>query len=187
MRIGSLQIRQSYAQLGMETERGGFQMRQPLADLSIRQPSAEMAITFHHARVIIDQSACWVDIGLAGWADFNAAQAEENKAAALEGIGQIAQDGDRMLLQHNAIPAIATDACKRCDLEIDVDVAPKHMPKIDFVDAEPPVIDIQLRPPEIDVQLRPPEFNYRRNVIRTYVAQRESLKFWYEPMLDARV
>ncbi len=187
MRIGSLQIEQTWARIGMERQRGGgVEMRQRSAELQIQQASAQLEITPNFAKVTIDQSAAWADVGLAGNVDFMATQVQEARAAALEGIGRVAQAGDLMMRQRNAIPTIVERACWR-EYEFNFDMVPKHPPKVDVVDAEPPQIEITPSETQIDVQPHSPEITFRPDALRIYLEQREALSIRYQPALDARV
>lgn len=112
MQLPRLEIRQTFARLGLETTRPVQEIEQPKPDLGLTQRPARFTIERVPGRLVIDQSQAWAERGLKDPLTLTRDFAAEGREAALEGIARIAEEGDRLQAVEtgeNAIAAIATD------------------------------------------------------------------------------
>lgn len=112
MQLARLEIRQTFARLGLETTRPVQEIAQPKPDLGLTQRPARLTIERVPGRLVIDQSQAWATSGLKDPLTLARDIAAEGRAAALEGIARIAEEGDRLQAVEtgeNAIAAIATE------------------------------------------------------------------------------
>ncbi|HEY8341515.1 MAG TPA: DUF6470 family protein [Calditerricola sp.] len=112
MQLARLEIRQTFARLGLETTRPVQEIAQPKPDLGLTQRPARLSIERVPGRLVIDQSQAWAEAGLKDPLTLTRDFAAEGREAALEGIARIAEEGDRLQAietGENAIAAIAID------------------------------------------------------------------------------
>ena len=168
-RPAKTQINQTLAQLSME---------QPKARQSIEQPKADMKLETIPARLNIDQTQAWADMGMKGVARF----ADDNTAFArgewLAGLARVARQGDQlMMIEHGGNP-IASQAGQNAfdpPKEFNIGWIPKHgSVKIDYQPAKVN-IDIKAREPVISATTKEPVIRYQPGSVTTSISQYNSL------------
>ena len=110
MQIPQIRIDQQFARVGMQTDHGNMSIRQGNADMQVNQHNAEMRFDIQHARVEIDQTRAFAEANLKKPDAFTREFAQRGEQTALQAIGRIASDGDRMSDIHipqNPIPQFA--------------------------------------------------------------------------------
>jgi len=113
VQLARLEIRQTFARLGLETTRPVQEIAQPKPDLGLTQRPARLTIERVPGRLVIDQSQAWAASGLKDPLTLARDIAAEGRAAALEGIARIAEEGDRMQAIESGENAIATIATEK--------------------------------------------------------------------------
>ncbi|GAB6931756.1 DUF6470 family protein [Calditerricola satsumensis] len=112
MQLPRLEIRQTFARLGLEITRPVQEIEQPKPDLGLTQRPARLTIERVPGRLVIDQSEAWAASGLKDPLTLARDCAAEGREAALDGIARIAEEGDRLRAietGENAIAAIAAE------------------------------------------------------------------------------
>jgi len=127
-----IEITQTYAKIGVERTPHRLEMESQRARLEFRQKHAEVNMHTEHLRIEIDQYECFASAGLKGPIDLTREAAQRGYRQAIEYIGKVAEDGDRLAaieLGGNPIADIAErDAYSEHDFNIDI--MPKARPKI---------------------------------------------------------
>lgn len=146
-----------------------LELRPTAAKLAMQTTSAVVEIHQSRGQLSIDQSPCRASYGIKNWSEFSRDNAAAGKQAALEAVGRIAAEGDRLAsieTGENAVAAIARDRMA-----------------YDW----PEVVIAPIAPPEIYYEPRPPEFNPLPGKV-TYSVQPGKVEGDYQPAsVDLRV
>ncbi|EAX46817.1 conserved hypothetical protein [Thermosinus carboxydivorans Nor1] len=122
------------AALNLKTTPASLELATEPARVEIRQPKGEL---------YIDQSPCRASRGIYGPSEFARVNAEQGRRTALETVGRIAEEGDRMAAIESGEDAIV-------NMAIESNYPPP--PDITWAWVDPPIIRYTARPAEIDVQ-----------------------------------
>lgn len=128
LNISTQPIRLDYtiqkAQLNQQSTPAKVQMETTPATLEIRQP---------HGELTIDQTPCRYSIGLKNNADFARDNAELGRQTAMDTIGRIAEEGDRMAHIASKEPVFANLAAESSIASpLDITWAPIAAPDIQY-------------------------------------------------------
>ncbi|SDF79588.1 DUF6470 family protein [Sporolituus thermophilus] len=157
------------AALNLKTTPARLEMATEAARVEIRQPKGEL---------YIDQAPCRASRGIYGVSEFARVNAEEGRRTALETVGRIAAEGDRMA-------AIETGEDAIVNMATESNFPPP--PDITWAYVEPPIIRYTARPVEIDVQSGrvnatyvpgKVEGEYTPGKVDVRVARYPSIKMW---------
>lgn len=134
--------------------------------VEITQPVAELEVEIEGPEVFIDQRAARHELGFGDYSDWAKQVTHQAKQMVLEGISNYAAQGDRMareMTSQNTIQRIAREEMFDKIPEIQVDIAPKSSPKMEFNYSQKLYWDIL--PAEVSFNLRPPEINWQMGVV----------------------
>lgn len=176
--LPQLRMEQTYAQIGLQTERAVQEIKQPQAELNMRQEPAELHIEQPMGILKIDSSEARAQIDLKGILRRNREYASLGRQKALQAIAEISQKGDQ--LRHiekkgNTIARIAAQDSKiynstniiQADWTTDgVSISYK---------AEPPQIEWKAHGVKLEPVIHKPEINYTPGKVNVYVRQQNSL------------
>jgi len=122
-------------QIGINTTNAYLDIRQPKGEQSIRQIKPQMTVDRELPKVIIDQSQCFAEAGRKPISQVVSEYAQLGRQQALEGIARIVEDGNRMAMIQNkmpaAIPEIALKNSTPKQNEFNFGLIPTSRPKID--------------------------------------------------------
>lgn len=131
--MNNLRIEQTYARIGVETQRSEIQIQSRLPKLQMQQTNAKIEIDKKEPRVIIDQHACFATAGLKNVFELTDQAAQEGMQQASEYAGKKAAEGDALADIRNKGNTIAQIAKSNVyqEHEFNIDNIPKERPKID--------------------------------------------------------
>lgn len=130
----ALEIRQTYGQIGIRSQRAWMDIRQLPPKAHIIQKPPELDIDQKLPQVHIDQTQCFAESGLKPVLQLAHEFYQEGLEAALEAIGRIAEEGTRMMRIEdggNPIPDIAYENAYK-EYEFNMVQMPKSRPKIEW-------------------------------------------------------
>lgn len=181
-----LSITTTKGQIGIKTTNAYLDMRQPKGEQSIKQIKPQMIIDRELPKVLIDQSQPFSEAGRKSWAEFAAEYAQLGRQQALESIGRIVEDGNRMAQIQNrmpdAIPEIALKNSTPKQHEFDFALMPTSRPKIEVTGYLN--IDWQLGGVEYSYTPRKPVADYHPGKAEIYMKQYPKTEIRY---IDNRV
>lgn len=181
----SIEIRQQFAKIGVETSRGSMSIRQHRADMEIETTPAKWEIETRQGELFIDQSGIWASMGLDNILELNQRIYSQSKEIALQGLARMVEDGNRMAAIHLEGNAIAEIARERMFQEVGVEVrAPASYPpvRMEYTVHKP---HIQVKEGSLNIQARinPPEIEYTRGKLDIYMRQYASVEI-IPPQID---
>ncbi|RKD24238.1 hypothetical protein BEP19_07485 [Ammoniphilus oxalaticus] len=96
MRIPQIRMSQTFAQLGIETEKPQQTIQQPKAEMAIQQQPTELKIERSPSILEIDQTRAWEEANLKGPATLARDWASASRQQGLEGIARRAEEGGQL-------------------------------------------------------------------------------------------
>jgi hypothetical protein len=173
MNIPRIQIQQQYAKLGLDADLGQYSMRQPKATIEMETVLPRVEIEQRQGTLNIDQSRAWHALGVGGSLQMMDSIYSLARNVALEGIGRIAERGDRLAAIHtgaNAIADIGQEEAFRFH-EFNY-MGPASVDNVD-IRYEPGELVINAQQGRIDIRVTPnrPEVEYTRGKLDIYVEQ----------------
>jgi len=183
----SLEIRQTYAKIGMDITPGRLDINTQDARLELHQNHAKINISSKLPKVGIDQYECFADAGLKNFLDLTREFAQMGRQQAMDYISKTSSDGRRLAAIHKGGNPIA-DIAKRDSSpvqEFGLDFIPKARPRIYLKEG-----DLQIEPERngegihngVEIQFTPgsAEINYMRGNVDIYLRQKASLSISYK-------
>jgi len=130
----ALQIRQTYGQIGIETQRAWMDIRQIPPKAYIEQRPPEVIIDRKLPKVYIDQTQCFAESGLKPVLQLAREFYQNGLKAALEATGRIAEEGTRLVRIEDGGNPIADIAYEKGYREYQLTMVqmPKSRPKIEW-------------------------------------------------------
>lgn len=135
MQAMQFKVTNIHGQIGINKNDATLSIRQPKADLEIVSEPAELNTQNKQVRIKIDQSQCFSEAGLKDIFELTEEFAQRGKEYALEAIGKIVDEGDRMAMIENhadAFGEIATAKALPPPAEVNITLIPVSRPKIEF-------------------------------------------------------
>lgn len=179
MRIPQIRLQQTYAQIGLQITQPKQEIEQTPADMQIKQIPAKMTIDRTPSKLTIDQDQAWSELGFKKTSVLVQEFAEAGKQAAIEAIGEIAQEGDQLAAikqKTDAFIAIATEKGNPPPAEFNIAFIPSHgSVKIDFTPTELH-INWERGGAEIEVNPNIPLHLYTPGQTEVYLRQRNQLQ-----------
>jgi len=174
-----LQIRQTSALIGIDSERGTFSITQPKAEVDITTTPGELLVQSTKPELTIDQSRAWAAYNGGNMLDMNKRIYSGIQQLYLQGIARKVEQGNRMAQFFKPGNTIAE--------VYGTDTEPNSFPEIcgpasyDNVDIhfETRAPQINFRPDEVNIQVESyrPEIEYTRGKLNIYMQQYASIKF----------
>lgn len=189
-----LSITQTHAQIGIDRSPSRLDIESENARLELRQRHAKVNIKTELPRVEIDQYEAFASAGLKNYLDLTRDAAQRGKQQAIEYIGKVASDGDRLAAIEQGGNPIVEFALRDAypEHEFNIDFIPKVGPKITIkgsveFDPErnaeganhgvegnftPAQVNINYTPAQIDIFLRQYasiRISYTENKINSYI------------------
>ena len=150
-----IKITSVYGEIGIQSKKPSLSIKQSLPRAHIEQPPAVLTISNKLPKVYIDQTQCFAESGLktslALARDFNA----EGLKAGIEYIGQISQEGDRLMRIENGGDPIVDIAADKMLAENEFNIVSMPMSRPDIkVDEGRADIVVLPKSPTIDWDVR---------------------------------
>lgn len=177
-----LEIRQTYAQIGIDRTPSSLEIRSEKARLELYRRHAKVNIHTELPKVIIDQYECFATAGLKGNLDRTREISQRAYQHVIEYIGKTAEDGRELSAIENGGNPIASIVRRDAwpTHEFGLDFIPKARPKIEVIgDVE---IDPERNPEGTSIGVEGNyfpgslDFNYTPAEIRCYMRQYGSIE-----------
>ncbi|MFC5700881.1 DUF6470 family protein [Cohnella faecalis] len=172
-----LSIRQTNAQIGINTQWASQDRQAPLGEQSIRQPMAKMDIRQPMGELTIDSTAAYIGLGQGPHLQFMNSIYSQSESVLLQAIAKIVADGNRMAQitnPNNAFAEIASRAIPTSSPYQYLGDASCLNVKINYK-ANAPIINIEAQSPQIEYTPRSPEVQYNPGSVEIYLKQRNSI------------
>ncbi|TCS83319.1 DUF6470 family protein [Tepidibacillus fermentans] len=186
--IPQIQIRQTYAKIGMDSTPAKLEIRQPQATIEMHQEPAKLEIEHSYPQVEIDQRKAWGALGYVPFPDFPDRIYERLQQVFVNNLAQMAEKGDRFAaihLQEDPFAEMATDLSVSLP-ELDYFDTPSY-DNVD-IDVKPPTLNIQWIKGGVELEVQPnkPEMHYIPGNVDIYLKQRNSLQIFL-PKIEQRI
>ncbi|OUQ90248.1 hypothetical protein B5G50_00790 [Brevibacillus brevis] len=180
MQIPKIRMESTFAQLGLNINKPIQEIKQPKAEMNLRQTPATLSIEQARTILQIDSSQARANIGIMTSMQFSDSSAAYGKQKAMQAIAEKSQEGDRLMriyTKENAIAAIGQEKGLRV---LEGGYTPPSASTDDGVNIsaefKPVVIDVQRNGMRMDPVLRSPELSYTPGKVEPYMIQYNSLK-----------
>lgn len=174
-----LNIRSTYAQIGMRTQQGYFDIRQPKAEMHLGKPPAKLDLKTTPGRVEISRDKFWASLGNDSILRLSAKWAQEAQQRGQEGISRIAREGDRIAAAGGRDSGVFASIARANIQPKEKEVILKRPdpPEITFIPAK---VENRTRVEPLDVTIRPQavELNYHRAKVDVYLDHKQSVRMW---------
>lgn len=187
--IPRLEIRQTYAAIGIETERGAFEIRQPHARVNPETEPAKLLIDREPARVEVNADKAWDALAQGSPHETFLRIYSAGPQALLEHIAYIAELGDRFAAIHIPEDPFAEAAA---DWNRPIRIADAVAGSANYDNVEitfiPEQLNFDFQPAQVrfDPYTSKAEIEYHRGKVHIYLRQRNSIEIRVVG-LDARV
>ncbi|MFS0555824.1 DUF6470 family protein [Brevibacillus sp. 179-C9.3 HS] len=180
MQIPQLRMESSFAQLGLNTIKTTHEIKQPQAEMNLRQQPAELMIEQARTDLQIDSSQARANIGIMTSMQFSDNIASYGRQKAMQAIVEKSQEGDRLMRIHTKENAIASIGRERGMRALESGYTPPASSGDEGVEIniqfKPVVINVKRNGMSMDPVIRPPEFTYIAGKVEPYMLQYNSLK-----------
>lgn len=182
LKIPQLQIATTDIKVNMQIQDPIQKIHQKKADLIINQPAATVNISSKAAKLLIDQSQAWGELGLLTTKELIAKYAQEGQQAVLKRISKDASEGRQMMESagKGSGSQIAANLAKQKHGPKRVPINIKFIPSIGSVDINyvPGNVNINITPqkPKIDAHINKPTHHYTPGKVTYEVVQKPSIE-----------
>ncbi|WP_438447385.1 DUF6470 family protein [Gorillibacterium sp. sgz5001074] len=183
-----IQLRTTPAQIGIDIQRGQFEIRQPPGELSIQTTPMEADIQYEDGTLEIDQSRAWDALAIGSVSRLNDRIYSQAKDIALRGIARIVENGNRLANITNKGNPIAEIAREQAFAPLEmVYPAEASMDNVDIhYTANEPYIRIHAGTVSTQYQAHAPEIHYTPAKVSYYLQQKNSLEV-IPPQIDYKI
>ncbi|UQZ84394.1 hypothetical protein SK3146_03640 [Paenibacillus konkukensis] len=187
--VPQLQIRQQYAQIGIDADMGQWDIEQPRATQELTTTPSRLDMHTQPGQLSIDNSKWHDALGFGPSLEAFSRIYSECKNIALQGIAKIVEDGNRMAAiqtGENAFSALAKESTKDIDFYEYMYMGDASLDNIDM-SYQPAKVDIQYTPAHVEhhVTVNPPKIHYQRGKLDIYMKQYASVEF-IPPSIDTK-
>ena len=181
-----INMSQQYAKINMDIKDPQLKLHTTLPKIEIHTEAAKVEITGGSGELSIDTTPCRESYGIFNNAGFAGDCAERGKETAMETIGRMAQEGDRLMRiesHEDAVVNIAID--NMSPQEFDVEWMPKNLPVIEF---HPKPVRYHPIPGKVDVSVHwgYVENNSEPGTVTVTMAQYNKLNIWVTGTRDMK-
>ncbi|MFC0212907.1 DUF6470 family protein [Paenibacillus chartarius] len=173
-----LSIRQTFGQIGIQTNEGSVSMESTRGEMQIQQPPAKVEMQSPAAVLTIDSSAAWDALGVGPNLATMSRIYSQSSSIALQAIAKIVADGNRMAQitnPNNAFAELAADVFER-ESPIQIAGEPGYNNVKVQIEAQKPTIDIQAQKPVIQYTPGNVNIQYTPGNVDIYMRQQNSIK-----------
>ena len=181
-----INMSQQYAKINMDIKDPKLILHTTLPKIEMHTEAAKVEITSGSGELSIDTTPCRESYGIFSNTEFARDCARRGKETALETIGRMAQEGDRLMRiesHEDAIVNIAID--NMSPQEFDVEWMPKNPPTIEY---RPRPVRYRPVAGKVDVRLHwgSVENNSEPGTVTVTMAQYNKLNIWVTGTRDMR-
>ncbi|MDQ0891968.1 hypothetical protein QFZ81_007056 [Paenibacillus sp. V4I9] len=188
MNIPRLSIHQTFAQIGLDTQKAQLSIESPRGQLEVKQEAASVEITSPKGELSVDSSAAWSALGKGDHLEWMNQIYSQLQSVALQAIGKIVEDGNRMAMitnPSNPFAEIAANQMNELNPVQYVGEASNLNVKLNYEMRKP---EINITPHKAEIQYTPqkPQVSYTPANIDIYVKQKNSIEInvssydWYK-------
>jgi len=180
MRVPQIRLEQTFAKLGLNIQKSVQEIRQPRAEMSIKQEPAQLQISQRQGVLTIDSSEAQSNIDLRGPLRRSRDNAEYGYQKWLEAIAFISQSGDRLAAIERKGNPIAEISFEESTIYENTEIIAAGSLTGDGIEIrfEPkkPVIEVQVRGSKIEVKVNKPIHQYTPGKVSGQITQWNTLK-----------
>lgn len=179
MRIDRVQVHTTDQKVDIHSTQPKLTFSSTKPVVNMKQPAATLEISTEAAKLLIDQSQAWRDMGLLTPLEAGKQAAQKGMQAVAEGTARRAREGDQMMHIETGGDKIAQIAKGKLDIK-PVRSTIKWIPSVDSVKSTfvPAKVDINITPhkPIIDVKLGDINGQYIPGTVTGTTVQRASVE-----------
>lgn len=174
-----LNIRSTYAQIGMRTQQGYFDIKQPQAEVRLGNSPAKLDLKTTPGRVEINRDKFWASLGNDSILRLSAKWAQEARQLGQEGISRMAREGDQIAEAGGRDSGVFASIARANVQPEEKEVVLKRPdpPQITFIPAKVEN-HTQVEPLDATIRPQPVELNYHRAKVDVYLDRRQSIRMW---------
>ncbi|MCM3143713.1 DUF6470 family protein [Brevibacillus sp. MER 51] len=180
MQIPKIRMESTFAQLGLNINKPVQEIKQPKAEMNLRQIPATLSVEQARTILQIDSSQARANIGIMTSMQFSDSSAAYGKQKAMQAIAEKSQEGDRLMRIYTKENAIAEIGREKGLRVLEGGYTPPAASSDDGVNIsaefKPVAIDVQRNGMRMDPVLRSPELSYTPGKVEPYMIQYNSLK-----------
>jgi hypothetical protein len=174
--------------IGIDVQRGQWDIRQPKADMEMHTTPLTMEIRSPQGELQIDQSSAWDALGMGSHTTFMNRIYSESKNIALQGIASIVEKGNRLAAIEkggNPIADFATERAFEPSRMNYLGEASYDNVELDYTAHK---VEIDVNPGNVDIQITPHqvEINYTPGKVSIYMQQYPKVEM-IPPEIDMKV
>lgn len=181
MKLDQIQIRTQDTNIQINTSQSNQYIKQTAAKQTIRQPAATVEMSSTDAKLLVDSSQAYRDLGLLSAKEAIQQAAQKGKQAVMAGIARTANEGNMMMDLKNADGVkVLANIAKQRDTFVQQKLGIEWKPSVGSVKityrAGDLNINTQQRKPQIDVQLGDVIHNYTPGKVTGNILQHASVE-----------
>jgi len=180
LRLPQIRMEQTYARLGLDIQKPVQELRQPRAELNMKQMPAKLEIQQPKGELTIDTSEAQANIDLRGPLRRTRDNADYGRRMWLEAIAKISSNGDRLAAIHKKGNPIADIAQEGSLIYEGKEILAAGSIVGDGVEiryeAKKPIINVEVRGVTMDPQIQKAVHEYTPGKVNPYVDRWNSLK-----------
>jgi hypothetical protein len=186
--ISFIRIEQQSAKIGINIQKGRMDIRQPQADVKMHTTPTTIEMNSPQGELRIDQSQAWDALGMGSPSTLMNRIYSESKQIALEGIGRIVENGNRMAAINHKTDAIADIAAEQAFEPIDMNYLGEASYDNVNIDYTAHKVETTVNPGAVDIQItaNKPEITYTPSRVEIYMQQYPKIEM-IPPQIDAKL
>ncbi|GIP06950.1 hypothetical protein J28TS4_53570 [Paenibacillus lautus] len=180
MNLLRLSIRQTYANIGMESRQGQFQMKSPQGELNVETTPAAMEVQRVPAELTIDSSKAWMALGKGNHLEWLQMVSSQMEQQFLMNVSRIVDEGNRLAQFTKPGNSIADIMAQRVQEKPSIEY--NGTASNDNVRVQYTPVDLQmswsLHQTNVNYSPQRPEVAYTPGGVDVYIRNQNSLKIW---------
>jgi hypothetical protein len=186
--VSFIRIEQQSAKIGIDVQRGRMDIRQPQADVEMHTTPTSIEMNSPQGELHIDQSQAWDALGMGSHTTFMNRIYSESKRIALEGIGRIVENGNRMAAINHKTNAFADIAAEQAFEPSDMNYLGEASYDNVNIDYTPHKVETTVNPGAVDIRItaNKPEITYTPSKVEIYMQQYPKIEM-IPPQIDMKV
>ncbi|QDS37395.1 DUF6470 family protein [Brevibacillus brevis] len=180
MQIQQIRMESTFARIGLDIKKPIQEIKQPKAEMNLRQEAASISIEQGRTELQIDSSQARANIGLMTPMQFSDSNASYGRQKWLQAIAEKSQEGDRLMRIHTRENAIANIGREKGLRALEGGYTPPAASSDEGVDVsvqtKPAIINVKRNGMSMQPVLSPPELSYTPGKVEPYMIQYNSLK-----------
>ncbi|MGV3136472.1 DUF6470 family protein [Brevibacillus agri] len=180
MQIPHIRMESRFAQLGLQIQKPVQEIKQPKAEMNLRQVPATLSIEQARTTLQIDSSQARANLGIMTSTQFSESSAAYGRQKAMQAIAEKSQEGDRLMRIYTKENVVASIGREKGMRVLESGYTPPS-PSVDegveiSVEFKPVMINVQRNGMKIDPVIKPPELSYIPGKVEPYMLQYNRLQ-----------